>query len=354
MKLPKFHAGRSAILTVTLMRKALVALSLAIGLLISGTAVFVNTGDVLTRKLGLDKQLLSCIPVEVWNPDVNSMNVDDGCIQKVMVEALETGKIDVIKDVMVRMDSQSNLHGHCHAPAHAAGGQVLERNHDWSKSVTLADYGLCSSGLLHGVFDSLGKETLSPAEWLKVTAWCSNVGERRREQGNCGDGIGHAAWDSTGDVGKALDICAAIAFKSLRSPCAEGLIMQHYSPISRPSDRTIITEDQVLGICEPSEGRTDDLREGCLRGIGYAVATQLQLRDTTTGEFLAPSKMNPLLEEGAAFCARFGDEAPLCLGRFWEVVFEFVHEKPEPVEIVCRAVPSIEADCRKYLSTFNL
>ena len=336
------------------MRKALVALSLSVGLLVAGTAVFVNTGNVLTQKLSLDKQLLSCIPVDVWNPEANSMYVDDKCIEDVMVEALETGQIEVIRDVMVRMDSQSNLHGHCHAPAHAAGGRVLENNHDWNKAVTLADYNICSSGLLHGVFDSLGKEKISSAEWLKVTAWCSNVDGRPRGQGNCGDATGHAAWDSTGDVGKALNICETITFKILRSPCAEGIIMQQYSPISRPSDRTTITEDQVVAICESSEGRTDDLREGCLRGIGYAVATQLQLRDTTTWEFLAPAKLNPVLEGGAAFCAKFGDEAPLCLGRFWEIIFEAVHEQPEPVEIVCRAVPSIEAGCREYLSTFKL
>ena len=335
------------------MRRTLIGLVAAAGLLLSSLAVFSIGGGSITRDLPLDTRLLACLPVNAWQDAGESAPLDTSCVTGVMVDALKENKILDLEPTMTRMDTRNSLRTLCHEAAHAAGQQIFRETGDWRASVDVADRLVCNSGLLHGVFDGLAKQRVSSDQWVAIAAWCSDVSKRQSGQGNCGDATGHAAWDASRSSAEALGVCALITVDFLASQCAEGIVMQQFTPASRLDESIPLPRASVLEVCAASVGLAAPLRSGCLKGIGYVTGTSLELQ-SRDGSDLTGEQLRAVIRDGLSYCSPFAAEASDCMVRYWETMFFRLRQQPNPVDFICSAVKDQEQVCRGYLREFKL
>jgi hypothetical protein len=161
----------------------------------------------------------------------------------------------------------------CHLGSHEAGKMLaLGKNPAAALKVTSS---VCSSGLIHGIFDAIGETSQNTDTWKSFANICEEL--RDKQPAACADGMGHAAWDVTGDVVAAETICLSFSNVAAREECAEGVVMQRFEPATDKADRKReIRPHSLAEICRVDSDPS--ILKGCWRGTGWLLANDLAAR----------------------------------------------------------------------------
>jgi hypothetical protein len=268
------------------------------------------------------------------------------CITDTMTEAVVTGQIDKILPIM--QEQMRTLPLGCHRAAHIAGAAAWPSDGRWIDVIDSVSKLECSSGLLHGFIDRVATEDFSIDQWRALTAWCDN--QRKPGQPNCGDAIGHVAWQSDKDLAKSAEICGLFVTPTWRSECTEGVVMQQYEPVSEKFQRVPLPDDPT-SVCVhiPADDTTfDHLRMGCIRGIGYVAAVSLPPIKT---EPTAMSEVDiDIVDRAHSLCLLFETQyqGP-CSERFFDIVrFRFPPQHLNAAaDLLCPIAGPHETMCRE-------
>jgi len=242
----------------------------------------------------------------------------------------------------------------CHLGAHEAG-RALALRMDPADALSVSS-SVCSSGLVHGIFDALGETSPDFATWDELASVCEDL--RRREPAACADGMGHAAWDVTGDVAYAEELCLTFTEYSARSECAEGVQMQRYAPATeragRPRDERPLEVAEICRIeSEPS------ILEGCRHGIGWLLANDIAAladsHDALRGAVPVEAR-SPLAAQfatAAAACSTLFDGEAACSHRLLTAVPVALYLDRPTRDALCSSAPMISVRCREIATAYT-
>ena len=269
------------------------------------------------------------------------------CTSEVMENAVREGRTSELFTIMERLQRDGN--DLCHYAAHRSGAQLLGSADDWELYASRVDVNVCDSGLLHGVFDRFAQLRPTEEHWRAVAAWCTTQ-QLDPTSANCGDAVGHAAYDATGSREKAAAICALLVDVEVgrRGECTEGVVMQEFRPISKPDKWQIAVDKSVLiGVCGhlPDDGTT--LHRGCAQGIGWVLAQELEYTLDAAGRLRDESNVVANVGELMDTCGRLGgpDEG-FCVERLVDGILNLERAFSGPVElIVCPVRPAHKRLC---------
>jgi hypothetical protein len=240
-------------------------LTLVMGVGIGVTVIRFTT----TPTQDLASSASACVPADTpYGAQVNQEQED--CVKEFMLEALQENRVASILPAMDDLDSRAPTV--CHNAAHAAGVASWANDERWRERIDIASVRNCNSGLLHGVLVAAARDNLTLDQWKALAEWCN---PRAGDLANCGDAIGHGAWEATLDEGEAVKICALIETALWRSECSEGVVMQKFEPAGRGNIRREIPTDPVPVCAHVPAGSDAELRTGCVRGVMYLRHQQL-------------------------------------------------------------------------------
>lgn len=157
------------------------------------------------------------------------------CLEDVMVAAaadLEPQEVFTIATRLV--EQRPELWTYCHNSGHSSGKVMVQRFWNFEQSapeqrealgkVFRHANGACMNGFVHGMYDgiAIGKPTESTFEVV------SEVCAANSEIPECGDGFGHAAYQSSMDLTVAVGRCRYFEERDERFACGSGVIMRRF------------------------------------------------------------------------------------------------------------------------------
>ncbi len=274
-------------------------------------------------------RLLACSSPEEFEPQGVEGVLREDCLTEVLTDAVAGGEIRDVVAVMAEFEARQM--GLCHRAAHRAGGAVWPGDGRWIEKIADVNFKVCSSGLLHGFVDQVVGKGFTDREWAELTAWCD--GQFVAQAGvACGDAVGHVAWTDTEDHARAREICSMFATPLWKAECAEGVVMQQYSPASSSKPHRPLPADPVT-VCEihPAGGSFDAVRAGCIRGVAYA-AVQQETFDLNTPKLLDE------VDRVVGVCWLFEEQyQALCVDRSYDMVRSrfFDTQYVEATDLLC-------------------
>lgn len=298
--------------------------------------------------VAIDTRFAACIPAglfEISSPVTEESKI---CITETMTEAVVTGQIADILPIMKEYERRIPLT--CHRAAHVAGAAAWPDDNRWQKVIDNAAKVECSAGLLHGFIDRAANADFATEQWRELTTWCD--GNYGSGNANCGDAIGHVAWETTKDRVGSSAICGMLTRDYWRSECAEGIVMQQYEPVSDAKQRKPLP-DNPASVCEhlPRTGAVEHLRLGCIRGVGYVSAVALPALETQPA-FITTADIN-IVARGLSLCSLFEDlYVQACTERFFDIFrFRFVPQNSQAAaDLFCPLAGELVATCRERFS----
>lgn len=299
------------------------ALTLVLGAGVGGAVIRFSA----TPTQDLAAATSACVPANTpYGAEMNQEQED--CVEQFMLEALQENRVASILPAMDDLDRR--VPTVCHNAAHAAGVASWVNDERWRDRIDIASVRNCNSGLLHGVLVAAARDNLTFDQWTALAEWCN---PRASDLANCGDAIGHGAWEATLDETEAVKICALIETALWRSECSEGVVMQKFEPAGSGNVRREIPADPAP-ICAhvPVDGDVE-LRTGCVRGVMYLRHQQLGdisgFDDTATRE----SVVGGILDT----CNAFEESVRVrCEARFFELFrFRFGTNLPFEADRYC-------------------
>lgn len=267
--------------------------------------------------------LLECLPRDPDDWHGPALAAGRVCFDVNAAElAVEVGVGQTWDVILSMLRAWPNLSFFCHSAGHRLGrAAVIDGGMDVDDVLRELSYE-CIGGGLHGATDALaesGRIDLVPA----VVEACVE-----RENGDtasgfmlsCSDGVGHAAWDLTDDLGRAAALCGLFGTETARGSCDGGVIMRwadHNGMYTQPGLEGYRAYAQdVVDLCSAWErGNTRELLDGegpgdgCHLGAQYLLWTSITLavRHGFDGEWRRLPDMEERLRIVGATCAQFGD-----------------------------------------------
>jgi len=231
-------------------------------------------------------------------PDEESSNQDiyeqTPCFQKYVAEvAKEADPADFFAGVKAVVVERPDVFAVCHDSGHKGSDTILRRfwnpedpiedQHRQLKKVFSVVNDTCMSGFIHGLFDTLGYLKAEPDSFNTALEACVEASARAATQFDCADGFGHAAWEATGDLGKATGLCTMFPENDKRVICDGGIIMRMYQHLEKKDpwylgSITVTGFDTeewmetVASICSNWPGQVERDKgsaEGCWAGTPY-------------------------------------------------------------------------------------
>ena len=327
-----------------LTRPRLVAGLLALAVAAAATVAMValprlNPIDIATR-------YAACVPAGLVELRETMTEESKRCLTETMTEAVVSGQVEKILPIM--QEQMRTMPLGCHRAAHIAGGAAWPSNGRWYDVIDQVAKAECSAGLLHGFIDQIAYQNFSTDQWRALAAWCdahSGTGNA-----NCGDAIGHVAWESGKDRVRSAEICGLLTVSYWRSECTEGVVMQQYEPVSEKHQRADLPDDPttVCAHIRPAGDAYSDLRMGCIRGIGYIASVAFPMIATE------PSKVRPvdidIVDRAHALCMLFETQYQShCSERFFDIVrFRFLPQHTSAAaDLFCPLAGAHETLCRE-------
>jgi hypothetical protein len=164
--------------------------------------------------------------------------------------------------------THTNLARYCHTLDHYTGSVLAEKF-----DVDVIELGRiavdeCSTGLLHGYMETLGRNNPSPAEVRAVISACETLPERQMH--SCADGVGHLLYVQTPDLFRTAAQCAEFNDPAGNIVCSYGVLMAAYGifPTGEETDFRDLSSDLMPQLCAqwPSPGTLGQY--GCGAGLG--------------------------------------------------------------------------------------
>jgi hypothetical protein len=333
--------------------KILVTMSLSLTIAVTYAAVLMSQSNVESNDLkGNGDPVLMfriCIPNE---PSVGDAADVALCVQEALLAAGDR-VAEVHKAAEVAASRDPWFADACHLGSHEAGHD-LARKAGAVKALSLVS-NMCSSGLIHGIFDAVGADLSSKQNWKLLAETCINL--RSRGPAACPDGMGHAAWDATGDATAAEEICTLFTDSSARSECSEGVVMQRFEPATEGVNRA-----RDLRPADPTKicrSRSDaSILDGCYRGIGWLLANDLAAKADAVGALRGSvsEKAIPLLVDvfrsGLNTCKDLGAGERACTHRLLTSVPVALFRDRETRSALCGGDENVRLRCEEIAGMY--
>ena len=336
--------------------------------LLLGLAALTGAGFLLQRQdlpvrtvAELRSDLVACSDGDMSEGRLIEKDVQD-CYYRVMTLAVRAGQMmDVQTALAEQIEATPGIYSACHSVGHRVGKEAFAKYGDVAELIRVNDTTTCQYAFGHGILDGFAFSDPSDEEFRAAAEAC--VGMRLLGvEGNkvyklCSDGLGHAAWSSTGEIWGAVARCRMLDDPLARATCGEGIIMQIYEPAGDEPSRDITKawfEMPQLCISWPDSGET---REGCYSGSGYVYTRPAWVlhyqRNVSPGGVLDAGqrdRMRSLMLEAARLCGDHADPAgvSLCLRSVSQQVPPSVYEDVELTDAVCSSLTGFESACREF------
>lgn len=324
-------------------------------------AVFLRSDPPQRSVAELQAELVACADGDMSEGRLIEDDAQD-CLYRVMSLAVKAGQMmDVQAALAAQIQESPGLYAACHSVGHRVGQEAFAKYGDIAELIRRNDTTTCQYAFGHGILDGFAFSDPSDAVFQEAADAC--VGMRLLgSEGNkvyklCSDGLGHAAWSSTEDLGRAVARCRMLDDELARATCGEGVMMQIYEPAGTEPSRDITrAAAEVPQICLswPDLGET---RDGCFSGSGYVYTRAAWVlhyqRNTSVGGTLDAEqrlRMQELMLEAADLCTNHPEPrgVKICLESMAQQVPPSVYEDEELTDTVCTALGHAEARCREF------
>ena len=204
------------------------------------------------------------------------------CLKDVFQRALAAGQLHALESELDSLTRGSaTVADACHGAAHEAGMSLAQNPSEVVNGVIAANYTSeladgCLRGITHGITDATSVNPALMPDWEDLVEACEQVqvpeANETMSYGGCVEGIGHLAWNTTGDEGAAGKLCTAFTKPLDRELCAYSFLMEEFIPrpelVVRPVPPTRSAK-QWASTCDELSTVGEDIRTGCLKGAGY-------------------------------------------------------------------------------------
>lgn len=144
----------------------------------------------------------------------------DCTLRTVVAQADRDGVTAALATLKLVLRSDPEKRNGCHELTHRVGEEFHER---YGSDAVTADSRWCSYGYLHGVMTALGRQNPSRLVASSLELCRSVEGD---VTSSCVHGIGHAGYLLHGEPDAAMGYCDELTGRTLRSSCAQGVLMQ--------------------------------------------------------------------------------------------------------------------------------
>jgi hypothetical protein len=262
-------------------RRVLLVLSGLVVSVVSAVAVIAVSGG-LDTKAGpsyWEKRILACQDKSLLTTDEVLDHAYD-CLKGTIRDAVLSESFDAWYQAAAPvMANDVKLEYVCHIPGHDLGAEFVEYfDGDFRRAVMTLGYDICGGGIVHGVFDVWGKQPHPLSTWLEIGDAC--IEQNRIRYSTCGDAVGHAAYESTGqDLAAAIGICDLLPEAWIQNSCANGAFMQKYYPQSSALKYTrkvpIPAWEELVDFCDELPTRNVGTLDGCYGGAGWVIGNTI-------------------------------------------------------------------------------
>jgi hypothetical protein len=281
---------------------------------------------------------------------------DTACLQAWLLNGVsEVGTRETLRAFTSFMEKYPDSIKNCHEPTHALGSVVWESRGSTTLDELFSLGGeACLMGYVHGLLESLAKESPSPDTLKGVFGSCERSYAATGREQLCYDGVGHAAWSAYKDVEKAVAVCVAAGAATDRRSCETGIMMQIFKPahleasmILSPDLREAVDLCNTWPVIETKDG--SDPARGCWDGVAYLIHEQL------SGEWFRDGA-KPVEDDIIRWSKRFFDVSDVCndlkdgarlcyqnLGRY--VMLPWTGLNWEVAEAMCTTRPELATGC---------
>lgn len=253
----------------------------------------------------------------------------------------------------------------CHDAGHKGSDVMLRRYWDQNAPVLEQQEQLrkifsvvndtCMSGFIHGLFDTLGYLKADIGEFKIALEACLIVLEF-----DCSDGLGHAAWEATLDLGEATKLCTLLPTNEGRVICDGGIVMRiyqhlektdpwYYGSVDTPGFVVKEWMEKVASLCDdwPEDLLRDrGSKEGCWVGTPYLYFKPLYSELSSRGNDFQSSRKSLIqgLRLMSEACESFGSVgAEACYGAWDQYLVRTALYDAENIKVLCGALPNERA-----------
>jgi hypothetical protein len=249
---------------------------------LSAVAVVVVTGGGFSEPAGEQywaKRIVACQDRTLMTTEEVLEHSYD-CLKDTIRDAVTSESFDAwYRAAAPVMANDIKLEYVCHIPGHDLGAELVEYfDGDYRRAILTVGYDICGGGIVHGVFDVWGKQRHPLATWLEIGQAC--IEQNRLRYSTCGDAVGHAAYESTGqDLRAAIGICDKLPEMWIQNSCANGAFMQTYYPQSSAlkytRDVPIPAWEELIDFCDELPYERVGTLDGCYGGAGWVIGNTI-------------------------------------------------------------------------------
>jgi hypothetical protein len=302
--------------TVIAMRRAVVVMAAAALSFTAVTTAWFSSARDRDREIESEIQSVSGV---VEKPEAiegcrKAEVTDASCLQAWLVRGVSgVGTRETLGAFNSFMEKYPDSIKNCHEPTHALGSAVWDSRGNITLDELFSLGGeVCLMGYVHGILESLAKESPTPDTLKGVFVSCKKSYAATGNEQLCYDGVGHAAWSAYKDVEEAVAICAAAETATDRRSCETGVMMQIFKPAHLEASMNLSTDlHEAVELCDkwPAVGTKDGSNpaRGCWDGVAYLIHEQL-----STEWFRDGAK--PVKDDIAQWSKRFFEVSETCNG----------------------------------------
>jgi hypothetical protein len=220
----------------------------------------------------------------------------------------------------------------CHYELHRAGERLASRV-DFLNYIAQVRNNTCHSGILHGVFDYIGKTAVDESPFVNVVPVCDNLygDDTFLVFSECSHSLGHALWIHYNDFYESLPYCKLFKESSGAINCVFGLFMQAYDPINPDHNKNASTNSvsDLPNICD--NWPDADTFSGCMIGAGYVYTRAYAKLETSlessqvSQEFV--DEVVKVTKELLVYCSKHTKGKDLCVNEISKQIPRSVRSK---------------------------
>lgn len=212
-------------------------------------------------------------------PEMLKSEAAHQCFESMMNRAVDLRQMDTLQEILsVKVQEIPYFFSLCHTVGHKVGQYAYRTIGDAAQLLRDNKSTACEYGYGHGIIDGLADDNPTVEEFSAAANVCADYLEGTLQPqsvgGYCADGTGHAAWWSTFDLDKAMDLCASHRLAEGKAVCVGGVVMEMYEPVGFLDTKNVYpleeAPERLPEVCSTIAERGDtDLTYGCGRGSGY-------------------------------------------------------------------------------------
>ena len=343
--------------TIIAMKRAVVTLAAALSFVAITSGLFSRV-DYKDKRINTETRSVFTVAEQREPLDGcrKAETTDAACLQAWLLNGVsEVGTRETLRAFTSFMSKYPDSIKNCHEATHALGSAVWESR----GSITLDElFSLggetCLMGYVHGLLESLAKESPALDTLKEVFVSCKKSYAATGNEQLCYDGVGHAAWSSYRDVGKAVAVCAAAEAATDRRSCETGIMMQIFKPAHLEASMSLSPDlHESVDLCnqwptlETKDGSNP--ARGCWDGVAYLIHEQLSaewFRDGAKPVEDDIERWSKRFFDASDVCNDLKDGAILCyqnLGRY--VMSPWASLNWEVAEAMCTTRPEMAIGC---------